>query len=157
MIKVFQSFVCNMCTFYLKGPEMTPLKQEEYKFDKASNTSKWFKINKIKKKVHMEIDTVNQWKIHLMTQSKMSGKRAKNILVCVQMFWMIAMIHQRSMKCLLLIQFFFILQSHRQENSIPSWIKLFCMQGGESLSYNMQLRELTLQTEICCLCSSFFF
>lgn len=70
MIKVFQSFVCNMCTFYLKGPEMTPLKQEEYKFDKASNTSKWFKIYKIKKKVHMDIDTVNQWKIHLMTQSK---------------------------------------------------------------------------------------
>lgn len=82
MIKVFQSFVCNMCTFYLKGPEMTPLKQEEYKFDKASNTSKWFKIYKIKKKVHMDIDTVNQWKIHLMTQSKMSWKRAKNILVC---------------------------------------------------------------------------
>lgn len=83
MIKVFQSFVCNMCTFYLKGPEMTPLKQEEYKFDKASNTSKWFKIYKIKKKVHMEIDTVNQWKIHLMTQSKMSWNRAKNILLCV--------------------------------------------------------------------------
>lgn len=49
MIKVFQSFVCNMCTSYLKGPEMTPLKQEEYKFDKASNTSKWFKIYKINK------------------------------------------------------------------------------------------------------------
>lgn len=28
---------------------MTPLKQEEYKFDKVSNTSKWFKIYKINK------------------------------------------------------------------------------------------------------------
>lgn len=62
---------------------MTPLKQEEYKFDKASNTSKWFKIYKIKKKVHMEIDTVNQLKIHLMTQTKMCWKGAKNIQVCV--------------------------------------------------------------------------
>lgn len=31
----------------------------------------------------MEIDTVNQLKIHLMTQTKMSWKGAKNIQVCV--------------------------------------------------------------------------
>ena len=28
---------------FLQGPEMTPLKQEEFKFDKASNTSKCLK------------------------------------------------------------------------------------------------------------------
>lgn len=31
----------------------------------------------------MELDTVNQLKIHLMTQTKMCWKGAKNIQVCV--------------------------------------------------------------------------
>lgn len=72
-----------MSTFYLQGPEMTPLKQEEYKFDKASNTSKCILIDRIKKKVHM--DTVNQIKIHLMIQTKMCWKRARNIQVNFKM------------------------------------------------------------------------
>lgn len=73
-----------MSTFYLQGPEMTPLKQEEYKFDKASNTSKCILIDRIKKKVHM--DTVNQIKIHLMIQTKMCWKRARNNRYRVYMY-----------------------------------------------------------------------
>ena len=36
---------------FLQGPEMTPLKQEEFKFDKASNTSKCLKEGMNSKKV----------------------------------------------------------------------------------------------------------